>query len=190
MKEAPKSDDNDAMYEKMYHTLNKKLEQLRDLRIQSVKYDIEDITKKIEEHKSVHEVAVSELVTQNQKLRDVIEQRRAFRDSMSRMRAEMLDMRRFLARREPLFGPFIERNLGYTIEILGHRLYKISYGNIVSMKMHREHEDVLCEFLSYDPRLPKSKAVYFLPNHRITFPLAQLENFVTALNAGIRHCEQ
>lgn len=84
------------------HAMKDMYEQLVDLRIDSVKYDIEEIRAKIEEHKKIHELAVKELTRQNQNLREKIEEAKSFKQGLSSVQSSIIKSRRELSMKDPI----------------------------------------------------------------------------------------
>ena len=185
------SDGTEKILEEMYHSMKKKFHELKNLRMKSVEEDIQEIKQRIEEHIEVHADAVRELETQNGKLKEAIKNRTAYSDRREHLESRVFELREDLKRKEPVFEPFLEENSGFSIRVLDRRVYEVSYGDLVTMKLSRKHNDLTCTFVSYHPSLAKTKETSFIssPGCSLAFTMDQLKKFVRSIKIGIQNCK-
>lgn len=109
-----------------YKSLKSKFKELKNIRIESVKADADDLSLKIEEHKKVHEISIKELNQQNSDLRESIQDIEVARKDIQRLKESISSIRQKLKNYDMILKEFIGKKNFY-IECVGNHKYQITY---------------------------------------------------------------
>lgn len=109
-----------------YKSLKSKFKELKNIRIESVKTDTDDLSLKIEEHKKVHEISIKELNQQNSDLRESIQDIEVARKDIQRLKDSISSIRQKLKNYDAILKEFIDKKNFY-IECVGNHKYQITY---------------------------------------------------------------
>lgn len=115
-------------FERKYRVINKKLQELQNYRIDSVRADIDDLKKKIGEHRRVHELVVKELRQQNGELRNIIQERQYGCTEVERLRDSNLRLCRTLQMHDSVLNAFLKHPT-FRVYVTGKSTYEIRSGN-------------------------------------------------------------
>ena len=183
--------DEDFDIEAKYHLVKKKYQELRNLRIDSVAADTEDLRKKADEHRRIHELAVKELRAQNDELKRMIQDAESTRVEMERVKDSNSQLSRQLQMRDPILSAFLKRP-GFRLRVLGKQHYEISYGDgkdfvFTLAPSTRESGYVSYESVVYPPQLARQSETMFVSSH-ITFRTSEMAGFCDTLCRGIKAC--
>ena len=75
--------------------------ELRNLRIDSVKIDIEDLKEKIKEHKKIHQLSIEEIRKYNLSLENKIHESKNVKNSLTSLQSSILKSKRELSLKDP-----------------------------------------------------------------------------------------
>ena len=174
-----------------YHLVKKKYQELQNLRIKAVAADIEDLRRKVEEHRRVHELAVRELREQNRELSEMIQDAERIRAEMERVSESNSRILRQLQMKDPILNTFLKRP-EFKLRVLGKGSYEISYldGKDYVFRLSESAEQsgfLSYESVRYPPRLARQARMEFI-DQKVTFGIAEVANFCETICRGIRNC--
>ena len=177
--------------EAKYHLVKKKYQELQNLRISSVAADIEDLRRKVDEHRRVHELAVRELREQNQELREMIQDSERVRVEMERLSESNSRLLRQLQLKDPVLNTFLKRP-NFKIRVIGRGSYEISYRDGKDFAFRLSDSLEQAGFLSYEsvrfpPRLARAPKMNFV-GAEICFDKSEIASFCETLCRGIESC--
>lgn len=157
--------DSDLLYEGQYKTMKKKLKELKNLRIDSVREDIEDLKGKIIEHKKIHAISVKELQQQNERLRTTISEINKAQRQMKEMNNKISNLKRKIVAKESSLGEILQYPELH-VHYISEHLYQISVGSSEKWIFTLATKSDMYQYTPYvlpSPKMPEfcSKTVQF-----------------------------
>lgn len=180
--------DVEAQLEAKYRLVKKKMQELKSLRFAAVRADIEDVREKIAEHQQVHTVAISELVQHNEKLRKKITEGTRGREEVEALRAENADLRRMLAKIEPIIAPFLSPTSGFNVTVVSMGTYNVANGENFVMRLSFLSDKVFCQFLCTPNGMEKCPDCPWIADGALSFELSGVNGFCARLKKGLKFC--
>ncbi|OHT07824.1 hypothetical protein TRFO_23866 [Tritrichomonas foetus] len=116
----------EANYRDLYHHIKKKYSELRNIRIESVKKDAEDLILKITEHQKVHNISIEELKKQNQELRESIQEIKNAKHQIMLMEKAIRKQREEIRKYDLIVRECLKYPMLY-IKCIGYHKYQITY---------------------------------------------------------------
>lgn len=185
------STDDDADLEAKYHLVKKKYQELKKLRIDSVAADTEDLRKKVEEHRRVHELAVQELREQNQALKNLVTESERTRAEIERISDSNAHLLRQLQLRDPILKVILKYP-DFRVRILSQGKYEISYRDgkdyvFILSQSPGPSDSIEYSSVRYPPRLARQPNMDFV-GQKITFSSSELVSFCTLVSRAVKNC--
>ncbi|KAK8892131.1 hypothetical protein M9Y10_029354 [Tritrichomonas musculus] len=108
-----------------YRELKSKVKELKEIRKDSVKTDAEDLKKKMEEHKKVHNLSMHELQQQNDDLKRSINKIASDKEEIRRLKESNNKIRQNLKNYDQILNEFLDFK-DVSIECIGKHKYQLS----------------------------------------------------------------
>ena len=138
-----------------YESMRKSLEELQALRHTSVKQDADDLERKIEEHRKIHEISTAELKNQNQQLIDELKRTEEKKKKIIQLKKNIQNLQAKLSNKEPLFSQAFKYQpiIRLTDGTKGEYIFEAGTDNIMKFSLKRQEEN---SGFIYEPiQLPK-----------------------------------
>lgn len=184
---------HDVDMERKYDIIHKKYKELQNYRIDSVIKDTEDLRQKIEEHRRIHELVVTELQEQNKDLRRMIQEARYKEEELKRIRNSNADRSKKLQMQDSVLHVFLKQP-EFRVRITGRSCYEIHYGEnddlIFTLTPASQSGSLLFQAMKYPPGLARNLRCTEenMANRGLSFPASKLADFCTSLLQALRAC--
>jgi len=168
-------------WELKYRTMKKKLSELKDLRYDSVRADIDDLKKKVAEHRKIHEISIKELRQQNSQMKLAIEELENMKKDIERKTQTITKYKRDIAGKDStlkivLQYPYLRVNGA------SKGRYQISACENDSMQFELIKDDSY----TYRPHsLPNWSSIPDFMLNEICFDISKLNDFCMAVTETI-----
>ena len=169
-------------WESKYRIMKKKLNDLKDLRHDSVRVDLIDLKKKIEEHRKIHEMSVHELRQQNSQLEQNINELKHLRNDLDRKSSIISNLKKEISFKDLTLKIILQYPLIRVINCNKNKYEISTSGNqTLLFTLLKENE------YTYSPqRLPNWISIPQFLKDTITFDLNKLSDFCSALSIAIQ----
>jgi hypothetical protein len=170
--------------------IKQKYQELQNLRVHSVKQDIDDLRKKIAEHRRIHDISVQELRMQNDDLKKKLRVLMENDHETDQLRDRVRHLRDDLCARDPVLAVFL-RQPGFAVRVAAKRSFEIRAGDrdqlVFTLSLTGavgRGDDLRFHFIEYPPEMARNPDTKFVKSNG-TFRSADLQALCDHLRKGL-----